>query len=282
MAKTPKPTSAANVTSDKALSDGEGSEARPGDTLPAVVLSPDASEPASEANAIAPSELTPLTPSEGAPRTPSARKRGPGRPPSGMTDAQRKAKRNADLKAKRDRQRALQAAESLAGIPAGTSAPQDRAAESGEPGSAAQALEPTLEQKAATLAPMVGLGLDLAARYAPLNIGGGNLKPEERELLGSVWALALAPYVGGESSPFIIAAVTTVQVFALRAMEYQDLQAVAKAKGDAAAQPSTQPLSNTGPAAAPAAAPGAKTGGRTQANVKAPRMIRVPLHSTDD
>lgn len=71
------------------------------------------------------------------------------------------------------------------------------------------------------LSVMLGLSFHAISLAIPERFGGGSLTPEERDLLGKAWAGPLAPYLSGEAGPWAVAAISTVQVFAVRAMTYQ-------------------------------------------------------------
>lgn len=67
---------------------------------------------------------------------------------------------------------------------------------------------------------MLGLSFHAIALALPEKWGGGTLTAAERELLGKAWAAPLAPYLSGAAGPWAVASISTVQVFAIRAMSY--------------------------------------------------------------
>lgn len=71
------------------------------------------------------------------------------------------------------------------------------------------------------LSVLLGLSFHGIAMAIPEKWGGGTLTPAERDLLGKAWAVPLAPYLSGAAGPWAVAAISTVQVFAVRAMMYQ-------------------------------------------------------------
>ncbi|MBX3704570.1 MAG: hypothetical protein KF822_12415, partial [Steroidobacteraceae bacterium] len=176
--------------------------------------------------------LPPLTPAD------APRKRGRPRKKRDDSERARKDRRNLRLKQKRQAERALRAAEEAAGIkptpsaaPA-PSAPAAAAAPGAQPATDGAPVGAVLEDGAAMatpeqLATLCGLGVDVVDRtLVPLLLPDSlrglrprDLTADEREMLGGVWATALLPYLGGAASAMGVAVITTVQVFALRAME---------------------------------------------------------------
>lgn len=71
------------------------------------------------------------------------------------------------------------------------------------------------------LAVLLGLSFHAISMALPERYGGGTLTAAERDLLGKAWAGPLAPYLSGAAGPWAVAAISTVQVFAVRAMTYQ-------------------------------------------------------------
>lgn len=76
------------------------------------------------------------------------------------------------------------------------------------------------------LSVLLGLSFHAVSMALPERYGGGALTEAERELLGKAWAAPLAPYLSGAAGPWAVAAISTVQVFALRAMTYQPPEVV--------------------------------------------------------
>lgn len=124
--------------------------------------------------------------------------------------------------------------------------------------------------EAAVAAAMTGPGVDLSVLLGlsfhavsmalPERYGGGALTPAERDLLGKAWAVPLAPYLSGAAGPWAVAAISTVQVFALRAMMYQPPKPAplpVHSRQDASGSAPAAPVAPVAPPAAPAA-PAAK------------------------
>lgn len=110
------------------------------------------------------------------------------------------------------------------------------------------------------LSVLLGLSFHAIAMAIPEKWGGGTLTAAERDLLGKAWAGPLAPYLSGAAGPWAVAAISTVQVFAVRAMMYQPPKApapVVHSRQDASGQAPAAPVA---PAPVPAApvAPAAK------------------------
>lgn len=71
------------------------------------------------------------------------------------------------------------------------------------------------------MAVLLGLSFHALSMALPEKFGGGSLTAEERDLLGRAWSGPLTPYLSGAGGPWAMAAIATVQVFAMRAMMYQ-------------------------------------------------------------
>lgn len=191
-------------------------------------------------------ELTPLTPSDAAPKRKGGRRR--------KTEREKKDARNKKLRDKRNADKALAAAEGALGIkPDGNAQGEKRTPGEPAPDAAASAVQ-SAEIPPEQLATLLGLACDVTARSLPVKWGGGPLTASERELLGSVWATAAAPYLKGEASVIGIALISTVQVFALRAMS---------AKPEEPEQPTPeQPLKGSASAPAKDGAPAKPSAGQ--------------------
>jgi hypothetical protein len=184
-------------------------------SLPAEEEKPSGEAPREDESepAISVEDLPPLVP----PSVADAKgKKKRGRPPSGLSKAERRklAKERKEQREQRDKALAAIGGATVSDAPAqalqGTNADRE------------------LTQAAPTdpaLAAMCGLGADMIARYMPTKYGGGKLDDEEKKMLGDVWAAALIPYLDGPSSAMGVAAICTVQVFAMRAMTNADKKA---------------------------------------------------------
>lgn len=164
-------------------------------------------------------------------------------------------KRRADRELKNAREAAIKAAsaaaaaakgETPAPTPAATIAPDAAAAPA-----ATRESEARLDNE--QLAVLVGLGLYAAAKMIPPAWGGGDLTEQERAILGGVWAEPLRPYLSGEGGPWMIAAVTTIQVLAVRAIAHRQRSASPEGVTSAAAAGNGSPQSGNASAAAAAA-----------------------------
>lgn len=229
-----------------------------------------ASEPPAEPPAIGDDDAPALPPSaavvgegELPPATPSGAKIQ--KPRTKLTPAQKRARRNAYLRDKRARDKADAAARKALGLnaaPAAPSAPSTPAATVdseardavnrivGELRDAGTIVEDAPAPKVETidtaqLETLIGLSFHGVSRMLiPPKYGGGDLTPEERELLGKAWALPLAPYLTGTASAFGMAAISTVQVFAMRALTYTPAEVPQRIESDetaAAPAPAAKP-----------------------------------------
>ena len=182
--------------------------------LPPLVFSDDAAP----APAPAP-EIVPPSP------TPTETK-----PHGRRSDAQRAARRDAERQARRRTRHA--AAASIAGDVATATGIAARAAAKSTAGAAG--LKEVKEQAAQLAAvgvdvsTLLGLSFGAVAKALPAEWGGGDLTAEERLLLGTAWAVPLAPYLSGGAGPWAVAAISTVQVFGVRAMTYRPPVALAR------------------------------------------------------
>lgn len=213
----------AALTESPALSASESADA------PAEVLEHPAADDAPplppSAETVGDAELSAPTPTRAAEERGARRK---------LTPAQKRAKRNAYLREKRQREKADRAARAVLGIKepaASSSAPAAdffvKREESDAMHVGADAPKQVIGDVPAKVAPpdteqletLIGLAFHGVSRMLiPPKFGGGDLTAEERELLGKAWATPLAPYLSGPSSAFGMAAITTVQIFAMRAI----------------------------------------------------------------
>lgn len=250
----------------------------------------DASEISSAKADTALEELVALVP----PPVAEKKKRGRGRPPSNLTPEQRKARARRKEQEKKTRAKTLAALggdlslSSLSDAPAAAAdAPANDA-----PAAAAEPVEADPQ-----LAAMVGLGVDFVSRnWWPENAGGGALTADERKTLGDVWAIYLTPKIGGVMSPLMAACVTTVQVFAFRAMT--NSMGIAPAGSPAAVSPAAAAPENVSATPAADAIPPAPvpqrtapstpadkrapTGKRTPTRVGEAKTVKLPQYSGED
>lgn len=130
---------------------------------------------------------------------------------------EKKAERNRKEKEKREAK-----ARERAGQVARATGVASRAAAAGKPKDApVPASTVKGDTSGVDLSVLLGLSFHALSMALPEKYGGGALTPDERELLGKAWAAPLAPYLSGAAGPWAVAAISTVQVFAVRAMMYQ-------------------------------------------------------------
>lgn len=173
---------------------------------------------------------------------------------------EKKAERNRKEREKRERKAAENAARAgkvaratgVATNAAKVKAGKDAAPVTPAPGQAAAAA--VTDTTGVDLSVLLGLSFHAIAMAVPEKWGGGTLTPAERDLLGKAWAGPLAPYLSGAAGPWAVAAISTVQVFALRAMMYQPPAAPAPVvHSPRPAAPGSSPAAPVAPVAPPAA-----------------------------
>jgi hypothetical protein len=71
------------------------------------------------------------------------------------------------------------------------------------------------------LATIIGLAVFVLAKFVPKNLGGGDLTPAERELIGNAGVPALKPHFTGTGGPWMMFGLAIGQTFMVRAMMYE-------------------------------------------------------------
>jgi hypothetical protein len=223
--------------------------------------------------------ITPLPPLIPAP----AEKKRRGRPP--LTEAERaarKANKTQSPKRKAKRERAIKAVAASLGMSAES---DDKTAKPLEP-SPLEAPVREVEQPKSdpALAAMCGLTIDLAARYVPPQYGGGALAQDEKQILGDVWAAALIPYLDGPSSAIGVAAITTIQIFAIRAAGAKTGEVLAPPAPPAPPADTRGAVAGERTTAAADAkpAPTAKGSDKGRATIGKEKVVKLPTHSGED
>lgn len=172
---------------------------------------------------------------------------------------EKKAERNRKEREKREakaRERAGQVARAT-GVATKAAAKSAKVADAPVPASMA-----ITDASGVDLSVLLGLSFHAVAMAVPEKWGGGTLTPAERDLLGKAWAVPLAPYLSGAAGPWAVAAISTVQVFAVRAMMYQPPKApapVVHSRQDGTGPAPAAPVAQEPPAPAPAAPAGKVT-----------------------
>ncbi len=175
-----------------------------------------------------------------------------GKSKRGLTRQQKDARnrklaeqRRADRELKNAREAAVKAASAAAAAAKGeTPAPPPASAIAPEAAKPAAAAESEARLDNEQLATLVGLGMYAVAKMIPPAWGGGDLTEQERAILGGVWAEPLRPYLSGEGGPWMIAAVTTIQVLAVRAIAHRQRAATPEGVTSAAAAAGGSPQSD--------------------------------------
>lgn len=223
-----------------------------------------------------------------APLGPTSAPKKRGRPPlTAAEKAQRAAQRAAAPKQKAKREKALKA---VAATLKTDLAQPEPTGDAPLPSSAVAVDAPVVIAPDPMLSKMIGKGVDFVARIAPREFGGGRaLAESDKQDLGDAWAVALVPYLDGPTSALAVAAISTVQIFAIRAMENkeQDERGEVISTGvSEKATPTQRAVSAApvAPAAPDATAEKPEPKGRTAATPmgKAEKRIKLPTHTGED
>lgn len=172
---------------------------------------------------------------------------------------EKKAERNRKEREKREAKAAERAGKVARATGVATKAAAKSAKVADVPAPASMAIT---SESGVDLSVLLGLSFHAISMALPEKYGGGPLTVAERDLLGKAWAGPLAPYLSGAAGPWAVAAISTVQVFAVRAMMYQPPKAApapVHSRQDGAGSAPAAPVAPVEPPAAPVAPAGKVT-----------------------